>query len=102
MVNNLLSIGKLTGNGFEVLFRQNTCEIYENYKQIAVADSKEGLYELRITDKINVSISGIHDWHQRLVHRYPKAFRKIKAEGLIERMKIVECGIFELCDLAIV
>lgn len=91
MVGNLLSIGKLTDNGFEILFRRNTCEIFENNKQIAVADRADNLYELRTTDKVNISISGhkehcIHDWHQRLGHRNPEAIRKMKADGLIENM----------------
>lgn len=103
MVSNLLSIGKLTDKGFEILFRHKACEIFENDKQVAVADRTENLYELRVKDKANVSISGhkencIHDWHQRLGHRDPEAIRKMKADGLIEDMKIVECGVIELCE----
>lgn len=103
MTGNLLSIGKLTDNGFEVSFRQKICEIFENGKQIAVADRTNNLYELRMADRVNISVTGhkencIHHWHQRLGHRDPEAIRKMKADGLIEDMKIVECGVVELCE----
>lgn len=102
MVSNLLSIGRLTDNGFNVVFKQTVCEIYKDEKQVAIADRTNNLYELRIPETVNISIGGhnekcIHSWHQRLGHRDPEAIRKMQKNGLIENMKIVECGVRELC-----
>lgn len=38
IVGNMLSIGKLTDTGFEVVFKNNHCEISKSGKQIAIAD----------------------------------------------------------------
>lgn len=45
---HLVSVGRLTEKGADVLFTQNTCKIMKNDKVIATADKSEGLYRLNL------------------------------------------------------
>lgn len=100
---NILSVSKLTDNGFDVVFNKKHCEIGRHGKQIAIADRKGNLYELRVPNEVNSVAHGhndhcIHALHRVFGHRDPDAIRKMASKQSIDGMKIVECGIKEVCE----
>lgn len=106
MKGNILSVSKLTDNGFDVVFKRSVCEIGRNGKQIAIADRRGNLYELRVPSKVNAVTHGhsdncIHTLHRVFGHRDPDAIRKMASKQFIEGMKIVECGIKETCETCV-
>lgn len=103
LVGNVLSIGKLAENGFEIIFKDNYCEIDKNNEQVAVVDRKNNLYQLRTPERVNIlslehNENCIHSWHRRLGHRDPAAIRRMAAKELVGGIKIKECGFKELCE----
>lgn len=107
MTGNLLSVSSLVKMGFNVVFQTGLCEIKFGNKQVAVADSVGGLYKLRAAHKVNSAdeihhkVGCIHQWHRLLGHRDPEAIKKMQAEGLIEDLKIVECGVRMSCEVCL-
>lgn len=82
---NLLSVRKLTKEGFEVYFKNNTCSINKNNKVVALADMLGNLYKLRTNNKALVVTEKhnrdcLHAWHRRLGHRDPESVKKLNIE----------------------
>lgn len=102
LVTNVISVGQLTKNGFDVVFRRNKCEIIYKEKQIAVADIKGDLYVMRRPDMVCAVLEHnekcIHTLHRKMGHRDPNAIRKMISNGSIGGLEIVECGIKELSE----
>lgn len=104
MVGNVLLIGKLSENWFEITFKDNYCEIDKNNEQVAVVDRKDNLYQLRMPERVNIlslehNKNCIHSWHRCLGHQDLAAIRKMAAKELIGGIKIKKCGIKELCEI---
>lgn len=76
LTTNLLSVAKITDNGFTVLFRKNEATIADKNKKIILkAERRDGLYYVNPTDSkedneiCNHShISPIEEWHRKLGH----------------------------------
>lgn len=102
VISSLISVRQLTLENFSVNFHDDCCEIIKNGKQIGIADSVGNLYKLRQSHKVNAAIEHkehcIHNWHRKLGHRDPEAIKKMHAEGLIDDLKLVDCGIKMSCD----
>lgn len=84
---NLLSVNKITQNGGEVHFKNNTVEIYKN--DIKIVEGKRGENELY---KIKLNKSGenalvsetenIENWHKKLGHTSNKNMLKLKSNSV--------------------
>ena len=79
--NNLISVQKLTNQGFIVDFIKDKCTISKENKIFAVAKMESSLYKLQCVEKANLAWDGnsracIHGWHRRLGHREPEVVRK--------------------------
>lgn len=102
LVGNILSVRQLAKHGFEVTFNDKICQIMHKGKQIGVADAVGDLYVLRQPDSVCTLLSHnqncIHELHRKIGHRDPAAIRKMALNGSINGLKIVECGVKEVCD----
>lgn len=103
LVGNVLSVRRLTRNGFTVEFDGEKCQIKHKNQQIGVADTTNELYVLRQPDTIYAvrahNDKCIHELHRKMGHRDPAAIRKMISDGSIENIEIIECGIKEVCDV---
>lgn len=102
LVGNILSVRQLAKHGFEVKFNEKICQIMHKDNQIGVADAVGDLYVLRQPDSVNAVLTHndncIHELHRKMGHRDPAAIRKMASNGSINGLKIIECGIQEVCD----
>lgn len=95
---NLLSVSRLTAQGFKVSFDKNSCLIMNKSgtKQIAIGDQTGNLYKLRKTESANLvqehKTSGcVHFWHRVLGHRDINVVKGLAKGGLVEGIDIAEC-----------
>lgn len=103
---NLLSVRKLLDANFTVNFNGRTCEIKRNDTRVAMADECSGLYVLRQPNKVCAVTNQhnpncIHSLHRIFGHRDPDAIRSMCAKGLVDGVKIVDCGIKQQCDVCL-
>lgn len=104
--DNLLSVRKLTSNGFRVNFEGNGCKIMRGDCQIGIADCCGDLYKLRQPQKAYALLSErhhsskcIHHWHRILGHRDPAAIKLMFEKGLTQGMEFTECKEKLFCDI---
>lgn len=96
---NWLSVKKLLEKGFAMNFvpKNQTCEIKFGDKQVAVADTHSNLFKLRQPNKAYAvrehNKNCIHHWHRIFGHRDPDEIKQMCSKGLVDDMKIVDCGI---------
>lgn len=101
ITGNMLSVGKLCADGFTVCFGDSSCTILHNGKQIGIADEVNGLYKLRQPNKVCSLKSNeycIHDWHRIFGHRDPNAIKAMNKSGMLDGMKMVDCGKSLQCE----
>src|SRR3984885_14576424 len=110
---NLLSVKKLTNKGFLVLFEGNKCSIIKSKETIAVAEDKNGLFELRIKEQTNEaketnmaqvaqSCTGcIHVWHNRMGHRNSQAILNMVNQSKASWIAIKACNYTKECECCI-
>lgn len=107
IAGNMISVSKLTDNGFELHFKNDRCEILNNNIQIALADKVNGLYKLREPDKVYAckeekhTTNCIHFWHKVFGHRDPVAIKEMYSKNIINGMKIIDCGIKTECETSL-
>lgn len=105
MNGNLLSAHQLTVKGFSLLFQKEACDILQNGDKIGSAKMESGLYYLRQPNTVQVAVEKrhnehcIHSLHRKFGHRDPDAIRKMCAEGLMDDIKLIECGIKQTCEV---
>lgn len=100
---NLISVKKITENGFTVEFKEKACNILEDKKIIVTAESEGNLYKLKTEHKVLSSMKThsdkcIHAWHKKLGHRDPEAIRKLIKENMAYGIALEDCGIKEVCE----
>lgn len=105
ITGNMLSVSKLCAADYKVCFTKSACEIYDNNnKQVATADEINGLYKLRKPNKVctlkNES-NCIHYWHRVLGHRDPAAIKQMISTGMINGIKIADCGVKLQCEVCL-
>lgn len=97
---NLISVKRLTQNGFNVNFSDTRCEIRTaDGNQIAVGDIQDGLYKLRENNKNN-TVNFVknnaklcaHDWHRILGHRDMNIVKRLPSSDLIDGFKMQKCS----------
>ena len=108
MTANLLSANRLTANGFTLIFRKGRCDITRNGNVIAMAELRSGLYYLNSPNQVYTAVKKeehnencIHSWHRKFGHRDPEAIRKWCSKGLMDGIKVVDCGIVQTCEVCL-
>lgn len=101
---NLVSVKKLTENGFSVEFTQEKCFLRNQSEKMLIAEYDGSLYRIREREKCFQASSTsessercVHDWHRRLAHRNLNDIRLMKADGL----KIRNCECSDICEMCI-
>lgn len=101
--SNLLSVKKLTNNGFKVIFEKDVCSIIKEGALKVYAKCLNNLYQLPTIDKV-YTVTGLkhsencqHTWHKRFGHRDIEAIKQLE-NGLATGIEIKDCGIRETCE----
>ena len=107
---NLLSVKKLTKDGYKVNFEEQQCQILKNGELQATARMFSELYELKTVEKTSAVNEAIntghadncqHSWHRRFGHRHPVAVKELAEKGLATGIRIKDCGTRETCECCI-
>lgn len=102
---NLLSVRKLTKNGYIIIFTEEECQIKKNNELIATAKLEEKLYKLKIRncDVVktvqNISSYDVNLLHDRFGHRDFEAIYQLMRNNLVENIKVV--GKKRQCEVCI-
>lgn len=106
LTSNLLSISKITDEGFTVEFQQDGCTISKCGKIVLTGRRSGNLYHLKSlpSHKTLLTVGQhnencIHTWHRRLGHRNEEAVRKIIRNELGTGLKLRNCGIKSVCGV---
>ena len=110
---NLLSVRKMTNDGYELTFKEDSCSIIKNgkVKAVARAPSNSDLYEIKTAQRACTANQVVkekaseghtescqHVWHRRLGHRHPDAIKELAAKGPATGIQVVDCGKREICE----
>lgn len=107
ITGNMISVSKLTENGFELNFKGDYCKIVNNNIEIAIADKVNGLYKLRQPNKVYAckeeqhKTNCIHFWHKVFGHRDPVAIKEMFSKNMVSDMNIIDCGIIKQCEICL-
>ena len=110
--SNLLSVKRLTKDGYSVNFQLDSCKVIKDGKVQAIARLErniQGLYKVesdveRAWTAINNKQHGAncqHTWHRRFGHRDPQAIKDFEENELAIGIDIKDCGIREICECCI-
>ncbi|XP_051163516.1 uncharacterized protein LOC127282958 [Leptopilina boulardi] len=112
--SNLLSVIKLTKEGYSLNFEENSCKVIKEGKVQAVAYSEigaNGLYKIKTdADKaciVKNKLNGKHGtdcqhvWHRILGHRDLQAIKDLSEKGLAVGISVKDCGIQEVCECCV-
>lgn len=101
----LLSVGKIAEKGFDVKFNKNGVEILDSTGRIvALGEKNGGLYVLKEAGQTALAVGQCHTancqhtWHRRFGHRDPAILDRIRKEGLVAGVKVVDCGANTVCE----
>ena len=102
---SLLSVRKLTSEGFEVNFKPDGCLISKNghiYARASLANSLFVLSQDNRANKLsNCKSDCIHVWHRRFGHRNINAIKSIIAKELVTGIKINKCSCNFNCEVCL-
>lgn len=103
--SGLLSVSKITDNGYSVLFKRDSVEVIDQASKVIALGGRSGdLYELKQSECVavaksrNHSTNCQHTWHRRFGHRHHSVFDRIRKEELVLGMKLVDCGARIQCE----
>jgi len=99
----LLSVQKITEHGFQVVFKENTCTVYQGRQVVAKADKNGNLFKLKKTEvetlaKLTREGTCIHLLHRRLGHRDLNAVKRLINEELATGVTITKCASKSVCE----
>lgn len=99
----LLSVQRMTENGFRVVFKKNTGTIYLGQRVVTRAQQEGSLFRLTTAEeRISARVAGaaecIHKWHRRLGHRDPIAIKRLVNEELAMGIKLNSCSDKKICE----
>lgn len=102
---SLLSVRKLIGDGFDVIFNPNGCSISLDGYVHARASLKNNLFVLDHSCKAN-KVSNcksdcVHVWHRRFGHRSIKAIKSTISKELVKGVNIKKCCCNLNCDVCL-
>lgn len=100
---NLISVSKMSKAGLEVVFKKNTATILNKGKELAIAEPRGNVFELKFIKCINCSYLCSNDegrlWHCRLGHINQKVLESMNRKEMVTGMGNVKC--FGLCDVCL-
>lgn len=92
---NLLSVAKITDNGYEVTFGKNSAEIIDrNGSVVIIADRRDGLYYLREEVTSRESGAGesafttLQTWHRRTGHLNIEDLLECSRKGIVKGVNV--------------
>ncbi|XP_062557790.1 uncharacterized protein LOC134222647 [Armigeres subalbatus] len=104
LTSGLISVDKLTANGFTAVFSANGCEIRDATGSLTVVGERSGcLYRLKLAESSKKAQGKTHttncqhQWHRRFGHRHPDVIR-IREEKLGTGMIVTDYGTRECCE----
>src|SRR5699024_300247 len=74
---NLISVSKLTDDGYWVLFKQHSATLLLDGKEVLTVPRKGGLYQLDEVPEVAMK-AGTKDWHAALGHPCEKKLKELK------------------------
>lgn len=97
---NFISVGKLTKNGFTVIFTENIFEIKHGEKEVAYGARSGDLYKFKTPNQVNACEviehsdgSGcVHEWHRVLGHRDIDVVKSLSSGELVDGVVFGECN----------
>lgn len=101
---NLVSVGSLVQKGAGVTFDENGCTIKRGERIAAVAPRRNGLYHLRLIERVNAVVEQcqlkdcIHEWHRKLGHRDIQAIHELERQELASGIGVKHCGVKLNCE----
>lgn len=110
---NLLSVRKMTNEGYELIFKGDSCRVVKDgvVKAVARAPLHSDLYEIKTAEKActaNIAIkvesseghseNCLHVWHRRFGHRHWDAIKELSSRGLATGIQVNDCGRREICE----
>lgn len=100
----LVSVRKLAEKGFTVVFKVDSCEIYDlDNKVVAVGEMVGCQYKLKIGEQC-MAVKGCHTdlcqhtWHQRFGDRDASVVNVITSKGLATGFEVKDCGERLVCE----
>lgn len=85
---DLMSVGKITDRGFDVVFRKNNAVVLDKDKEVKmIADRVNGLYFVRETEEVTSVLSEdkvspkIELWHRRMCHLNESSLKSVVREN---------------------
>lgn len=107
LAGNLLSISKITEQGFSVSFEKNGCKIKRNDDAFIDGERAGNLYHLKQSHRLLLVKKGVHLhnencqhlWHRRFGHRSPDAVQKIVRENLGHNLNLFDCEMRINCEV---
>ena len=102
----LILIGKITNTSYKVIFRGNTCIIYNSKdKVIGRINVKNGLYRVDHEIAVNVTMAGedrevltIKKLHRRMGHIAPEVAKQMVSSGAIEGIDVDLASRIQQCN----
>ena len=88
----LVSVGKITAAGYQVIFRGATCKIHDsNNKVIGQIITRNGLYHVDHEVAVNIAMAGeaqeiltLEELHKWMGHIAPDTIKQVVRNGVIE------------------
>lgn len=104
----LLSVSKITDNGYNVLFKQDSVEVLSSTNKVVVQGKRcGGLYVLKEEERATLAVNHQHTvncqhtWHRRFGHRDPAVMDRLQKERLATGLKVISCGAKTICECCI-
>lgn len=102
---NLLSVSKMTKEGYKVNFSKKNCYIKKGDIEVATAKHEKGLHKIEVYGEEVNSVTAscetisncIHIWHRRLGHRNPESIKDLVKRKRADGIEINECKNIKQC-----
>lgn len=101
---NIISVSKLSGNGYTVVFTNEECNVIKHNKSMCIGKFHNNLYKLNDVTEERHSTRAlqerdlcIHEWHKRLAHRNLADVRKMSSQGIVFRT----CNHSDICEACV-
>ena len=102
----LVSIGKITAAGYKVIFRGQTCKIYNSKDRvIRQINARNGLYRVDHEVVINTAMTGearevltVEELHRRMGHIAPESAKQMVSSGAVEGIEVDSATSIQRCD----
>lgn len=102
--SSLLSVKRLTENGYTVIFEEKKCFIIKDSNVIAIGSTKDHLYKLKLVNTANMvknERNCIHIWHRKMGHRDIEAIQFLVKNELANGIIIDDCKTKITCECCI-